>query len=151
MYRGNEPIKSAVEFVNKLHKTGIPHMFITNNSSKSRENISQKLNHMGVASTPEQIVTSSIATAMHLKRSEEHTSELQSRGHLVCRPRLEKKTGPLERHVRRLPAPHGAHRKLRHPAHQARAAVARRGDRPRQTSVVPYHLVGARAHGAAQE
>src|SRR5690625_5606900 len=84
-------------------------------------------------------------------RSEEHTSELQSRGHLVCRPRLEKKTGPLERHVRRLPAPHGAHRKLRHPAHQARAAVARRGDRPRQTSVVPYHLVGARAHGAAQE
>src|SRR5690625_6639401 len=24
-------------------------------------------------------------------RSEEHTSELQSRGHLVCRPRLEKK------------------------------------------------------------
>src|SRR5690625_851741 len=25
------------------------------------------------------------------RRSEEHTSELQSRGHLVCRPRLEKK------------------------------------------------------------
>src|SRR5690625_6914653 len=25
------------------------------------------------------------------KRSEEHTSELQSRGHLVCRPLLEKK------------------------------------------------------------
>src|SRR5690625_5633181 len=27
------------------------------------------------------------------KRSEEHTSELQSRGHLVCRPLLEKKKG----------------------------------------------------------
>src|SRR5690625_7033311 len=26
-------------------------------------------------------------------RSEEHTSELQSRGHRVCRPRLEKKKG----------------------------------------------------------
>src|SRR5439155_20460069 len=27
----------------------------------------------------------------HIARSEEHTSELQSRGHLVCRLRLEKK------------------------------------------------------------
>src|SRR5437870_11394648 len=32
-------------------------------------------------------------------RSEEHTSELQSRGHLVCRLLLEKKNNPqLERH-----------------------------------------------------
>src|SRR5439155_24420452 len=29
--------------------------------------------------------------ALHLERSEEHTSELQSRGHLVCRLLLEKK------------------------------------------------------------
>src|SRR5439155_19517742 len=31
------------------------------------------------------------ACASHGKRSEEHTSELQSRGHLVCRLLLEKK------------------------------------------------------------
>src|SRR5690625_5424553 len=31
------------------------------------------------------------AIAWHLARSEEHTSELQSRGHLVCRRLLEKK------------------------------------------------------------
>src|SRR5437870_9814318 len=30
-------------------------------------------------------------------RSEEHTSELQSRGHLVCRLLLEKKKAPLQR------------------------------------------------------
>src|SRR5437660_8260919 len=29
------------------------------------------------------------------RRSEEHTSELQSRGHLVCRLLLEKKTGEI--------------------------------------------------------
>src|SRR5437660_4579627 len=34
-------------------------------------------------------------------RSEEHTSELQSRGHLVCRLLLEKKKGRLQRKVRR--------------------------------------------------
>src|SRR5690625_5881882 len=33
-----------------------------------------------------------IAPSMGLNRSEEHTSELQSRGHLVCRLLLEKKT-----------------------------------------------------------
>src|SRR5690625_6159430 len=32
-----------------------------------------------------------IAPAQRLERSEEHTSELQSRGHLVCRLLLEKK------------------------------------------------------------
>src|SRR5437660_4871313 len=32
-----------------------------------------------------------ISTAGHPSRSEEHTSELQSRGHLVCRLLLEKK------------------------------------------------------------
>src|SRR5437870_9630622 len=34
------------------------------------------------------------------RRSEEHTSELQSRGHLVCRLLLEKKKQPREFHLR---------------------------------------------------
>ncbi|GAB3803598.1 TIGR01457 family HAD-type hydrolase [Virgibacillus kimchii] len=67
MYRGTEPIESAVEFVNELHNREIPYMFITNNSSKTREAISQKLNDMGVPSTAEQVVTSSVAAAMYLK------------------------------------------------------------------------------------
>src|SRR5687768_18337156 len=33
----------------------------------------------------------------HMARSEEHTSELQSRLHLVCRPLLEKKNHPQPR------------------------------------------------------
>src|SRR5690625_7002457 len=37
------------------------------------------------------IVRHSQATRAQVKRSEEHTSELQSRGHLVCRLLLEKK------------------------------------------------------------
>src|SRR2546429_2110611 len=40
-------------------------------------------------------------------RSEEHTSELQSRLHLVCRLLLEKKTQPPRRTVR--PTPPGQH------------------------------------------
>src|SRR5437660_12417953 len=33
----------------------------------------------------------SVSSSLECKRSEEHTSELQSRGHLVCRLLLEKK------------------------------------------------------------
>src|SRR2546422_6813343 len=36
------------------------------------------------------------------KRSEEHTSELQSRLHLVCRLLLEKKKNKKKRHVRKM-------------------------------------------------
>src|SRR5437870_10884503 len=39
-------------------------------------------------------------TASHNPRSEEHTSELQSRGHLVCRLLLEKKNGARTRRRR---------------------------------------------------
>src|SRR6202043_574956 len=43
--------------------------------------------------------TCQMATAC-TTRSEEHTSELQSRGHLVCRLLLEKKTGVPKEHDR---------------------------------------------------
>src|SRR5437870_11161911 len=39
------------------------------------------------------------------RRSEEHTSELQSRGHLVCRLLLEKKKRYLNTHPRAPPPP----------------------------------------------
>src|SRR5207253_7258600 len=41
--------------------------------------------------TPSSSITGSIAAVGGTVRSEEHTSELQSRGHLVCRLLLEKK------------------------------------------------------------
>src|SRR5690625_6344369 len=44
--------------------------------------------------TPRRRAARGIATAMAL-RSEEHTSELQSRGHLVCRLLLEKKNADV--------------------------------------------------------
>src|SRR3712207_8900161 len=40
---------------------------------------------------PEQGITTMTASAVEIRRSEEHTSELQSRQYLVCRLLLEKK------------------------------------------------------------
>src|SRR5690625_5767826 len=46
---------------------------------------------MAVSGISAGIATSFLAAAAITSRSEEHTSELQSRGHLVCRLLLEKK------------------------------------------------------------
>src|SRR5690625_6755001 len=43
---------------------------------------------------------SKLTTRLGLSRSEEHTSELQSRGHLVCRLLLEKKKTRHKRMIR---------------------------------------------------
>lgn len=76
MYRESERIDGAAEFVERLHDKGIPYLFITNNSSKTPQQISGKLTEMDIPSTPEQIFTSSIATAMYIKRIKEGTRVL---------------------------------------------------------------------------
>src|SRR5690625_6209983 len=52
--------------------------------------ITARLREMGFADTAEGTVYA-LLVRLEKRRSEEHTSELQSRGHLVCRLLLEKK------------------------------------------------------------
>src|SRR5437660_9559793 len=57
------------------------------------------VSHCGIAvSTPSNRTVPSLASLT--KRSEEHTSELQSRGHLVCRLLLEKKNNRQQARAR---------------------------------------------------
>lgn len=62
-YRGEDPIPSAVTAFQAWHEMGLPYAFVTNNSTKSAQEFSDKLNGMGIVTSPEQIVTSSAATA----------------------------------------------------------------------------------------
>ncbi|WP_067725724.1 TIGR01457 family HAD-type hydrolase [Oceanobacillus damuensis] len=71
MYRGTESIEGAAEFVDELFTHGIPYLFVTNNSSKKQEDVSNKLNSMGIKSTPEQVVTTSVATANYIRSKKE--------------------------------------------------------------------------------
>src|SRR5438045_7405696 len=73
------------------------------NSSASRPRSRRALTHSSgsASSAPADVAkASSIAAAstrrMSVQRSEEHTSELQSLRHLVCRLLLEKKKNPLQ-------------------------------------------------------
>src|SRR5699024_4561392 len=63
VYRGEEIIREAVDFVNKLQNLGIPYLFVTNNSARTREQVAEKLNNMGMPTTADHVLTSGVAAA----------------------------------------------------------------------------------------
>ncbi|MHC0038994.1 TIGR01457 family HAD-type hydrolase [Pseudoneobacillus sp. C159] len=66
MYRGTEEIAEAVDFVNKLYAKGIPYLFVTNNSSRTPEQVADKLQSFRIPATKEQVFTTSQATANYI-------------------------------------------------------------------------------------
>ncbi len=75
IYRGLEPIEGARELVAALHAAGVAVRFATNNSMVAREGYVTRLEGMGIATTVEEIVTSTSATVEHLRR---HAPEVRS-------------------------------------------------------------------------
>jgi 4-nitrophenyl phosphatase len=74
MYRGEEQIEAASDFVKALKQSGIPYLFVTNNSSKTPEQVAEKLHMFDIPSTAEHIITSSTATALYLKNHQPNAS-----------------------------------------------------------------------------
>ncbi|MBA2871483.1 4-nitrophenyl phosphatase [Anoxybacillus calidus] len=66
MYRGTECIVEARDFVKELHKRNIPYLFVTNNSSRTPEQVAKKLENFGIPATKEQVFTTSQATANYI-------------------------------------------------------------------------------------
>jgi 4-nitrophenyl phosphatase len=66
MYRGKSEIPEAREFIQELKQRQIPYMFVTNNSSRTPEVTVEKLNQFGVEAEPKQVMTASLATAIHV-------------------------------------------------------------------------------------
>ncbi|MGV3487631.1 MAG: TIGR01457 family HAD-type hydrolase [Tuberibacillus sp.] len=67
VYRGRNPIPEAIDFINQLKQADIPYIFVSNNSSKTLADVADTLNAMGVPTTPENVITSSMATAFYIK------------------------------------------------------------------------------------
>lgn len=66
MYHGDRVIPEAIPFIQKLNELEIPHLFVTNNSTKTAEQVAEKLNKMGIAARPEDVFTSSEATVSYM-------------------------------------------------------------------------------------
>lgn len=68
VYRGSKPIKSAVKKINELLKNNYKIAFLTNNSTKSQKEFSQKIIKCGVDIKPEFVITTSVATANFISK-----------------------------------------------------------------------------------
>jgi glycerol-1-phosphatase len=68
VYRGDAVIPSAPATIAALGERGMPVAFLTNNSSRTLEQVAAKLAGMGVPARTDQIVSSGLATAAMLDR-----------------------------------------------------------------------------------
>lgn len=68
LYRGDRRIDGAPEAVNRIRASGRFPVFLTNNSSRSRDEIARKLQGMGIEATPDEVVSSAVATARTLAK-----------------------------------------------------------------------------------
>lgn len=64
IYRENQLIPGAREFVDALQAMGFPFLFLTNNSAPTPEDLAVRLNHLGIQGiSPRQFYTSALNTA----------------------------------------------------------------------------------------
>jgi HAD superfamily hydrolase (TIGR01450 family) len=69
VYLGDKLLPGAVEFIELLTAKHISYLFLTNNSSKHRNQYAEKLAHLGLPVSPNKIFTSGEATAVYLYRA----------------------------------------------------------------------------------
>lgn len=69
MYRGDELIDGAIEFITYLQKEGIPFYFLTNNAMRTHSQNKEKMEKMGFPKLQEdQFFTSAMAAASYVRR-----------------------------------------------------------------------------------
>ena len=68
IYRGNEPICSAVESIKRYYNLNKKIAFFTNNSTLTRDSFCDKIRAMNISCSPEQVYTSSVIAADSLMK-----------------------------------------------------------------------------------
>ena len=66
MYRGTEVIEEAAQFVKLLIALHIPYLYVTNNSTKTPEQVAQKLREFEIPAKASEIFTSAMASANYI-------------------------------------------------------------------------------------
>lgn len=89
LYRGEQAIPGAKEFVQWMQHHGKRYLFVTNNSAVYPQQVAKKLQRLGIPAKEEDIFTSSQATAMYIKEREQHAPEVQIIGEEGLRTALE--------------------------------------------------------------
>jgi NagD protein len=66
IYRGRQLIDGSAEYLQRLKTLGIPYLFLTNNSQRTRRDVVLKLRRLGVPAEEDEVFTCAMATARFL-------------------------------------------------------------------------------------
>lgn len=66
VYRGKEGIRSTITFIHSLQKQGIEPFYVTNNASKTREQLQEALRAIGIKAPLDHIYSSALVTAKYI-------------------------------------------------------------------------------------
>lgn len=66
IYRGHQTIETGVDFVHRLQEKNIPYLFLTNNTTRTREMVLKKLASHGIKTQIDHIYTPVLATIDYL-------------------------------------------------------------------------------------
>ncbi|MFS0722333.1 HAD-IIA family hydrolase [Paenibacillus sp. 1P07SE] len=66
LYHGGRRIDGADEWIASLVASGLPHLFVTNNSTARPDTVAARLQEMGIPAAPEQVCTSAQAAASYI-------------------------------------------------------------------------------------
>ena len=66
IYRGSQMIPGADRFIESLKQRGIPFLFLTNNSQRTRRDVATKLQRLGIPADEQDVFTCAMATARFL-------------------------------------------------------------------------------------
>jgi NagD protein len=72
IYRGHELIPGADRFIRRLLDEGIPFLFLTNNSQRTRRDVAKRLHRMGLPVEERHVFTCAMATARFLASQKPH-------------------------------------------------------------------------------
>jgi 4-nitrophenyl phosphatase len=73
LYRGSEAIPHAETFIRWLRESNLPFLLVTNNSSRTPDQVAHHLGELGIDVAPECIYTSSMAAAHYLQEQQAGT------------------------------------------------------------------------------
>ncbi|MTD31792.1 TIGR01457 family HAD-type hydrolase [Planomicrobium sp. YIM 101495] len=68
IYRGEQSIEHAADFVRRLQDKGIEPFYVTNNASKTQAQLCERLANFGITADPECILSSAITAAKYIHR-----------------------------------------------------------------------------------
>lgn len=88
LYRGDTPVPGMQAFLGRLAEKDVPHLFLTNNSSMTPRQYTDKLSRMGATAAPDRILTSALVTASHLARTATADDRVFMVGHIGLREAL---------------------------------------------------------------